>query len=307
MKALVCEMCNSSDILKQDGYFVCQSCGMKYSPEEAKKMMVEGTVKFDNSEFVQKYLLNARRAKKKEDWEETEKYYNMVEQNDPTNVEAIFYSSYGKAKASLVDDNIFKREAVFKTLINSVSVLDDNFDPEKSRELVPIIAQITTDVISLLGSEFVYNIRRDSYGIQVYNDSSRTYKLFVSTAFQMLDTLEEIFRKVPVEDKDVNIFILKQELRIARALSVSRAVNIQAKRMANKMIPRIEERIKTLNPVFQTTADKYYQKHPRQKPGSSNTQTWKIALWAIFGISAIFVGSCFICFILYVFLLMMMG
>lgn len=307
MKALVCEMCNSSDILKQDGYFVCQSCGMKYSPEEAKKMMVEGTVKFDNSEFVQKYLLNARRAKKKEDWEETEKYYNMVEQNDPTNVEAIFYSSYGKAKASLVDDNIFKREAVFKTLINSVSVLDDNFDPEKSRELVPIIAQITTDVISLLGSEFVYNIRRDSYGIQVYNDSSRTYKLFVSTAFQMLDTLEEIFRKVPVEDKDVNVFILKQELRIAQALSVSRAVNVQAKKMAYKMIPRIEERIKTLNPVFQTTADKYYQKHPRQKPGSRNTQTWKIVLWAIFGMSAIFVGSCFICFILYVFLLMMMG
>lgn len=36
------------------------------------------------------FLENARRAKAKEDWEECEKYYNMVEQYEPTNIEAIF-------------------------------------------------------------------------------------------------------------------------------------------------------------------------------------------------------------------------
>ena len=44
MKQLKCEMCGSTDLIKQDGVFVCQSCGVKYSVEEAKKMMVEGTV-----------------------------------------------------------------------------------------------------------------------------------------------------------------------------------------------------------------------------------------------------------------------
>ena len=44
MKQLTCEMCGSTDLMKQDGVFVCQSCGTKYSVEEAKKMMVEGTV-----------------------------------------------------------------------------------------------------------------------------------------------------------------------------------------------------------------------------------------------------------------------
>lgn len=44
MKQLTCEMCGSTDLLKQDGVFVCQSCGTKYSVEEAKKMMIEGTV-----------------------------------------------------------------------------------------------------------------------------------------------------------------------------------------------------------------------------------------------------------------------
>ena len=62
MKQLTCEMCGSTDLMKQDGVFVCQTCGCKYSVEEARKMMVEGTVdiqgtvKVDNSTFVQKYL-----------------------------------------------------------------------------------------------------------------------------------------------------------------------------------------------------------------------------------------------------------
>lgn len=85
MSKLVCEMCNSNEVVKQDEYFVCQSCGTKYSVEEARRMMIEGvvdvqgTVKVDNSSFVEKYLANARRAYAKEDWEEVEKYYNMVE------------------------------------------------------------------------------------------------------------------------------------------------------------------------------------------------------------------------------------
>ena len=43
MKQLKCEMCGSTNLMKEDGVFVCQSCGCKYSVEEAKKMMVEGT------------------------------------------------------------------------------------------------------------------------------------------------------------------------------------------------------------------------------------------------------------------------
>ena len=41
MKQLTCEMCGSTELMKQDGVFVCQTCGTKYSVEEAKKMMVE--------------------------------------------------------------------------------------------------------------------------------------------------------------------------------------------------------------------------------------------------------------------------
>lgn len=62
MKQLTCEMCGSTDLIKDGGVFVCQSCGCKYSIEEAKKMLVEGTVevagtvKVDDSAKIGNYL-----------------------------------------------------------------------------------------------------------------------------------------------------------------------------------------------------------------------------------------------------------
>lgn len=62
MKQITCEMCGGTDLVKDGGVFVCQTCGCKYSTEEVKKMMVEGTVdvqgtvKIDNTAQIQNYL-----------------------------------------------------------------------------------------------------------------------------------------------------------------------------------------------------------------------------------------------------------
>ena len=80
MKQLTCEMCGSNDLVKQEGVFVCQSCGCKYSVEEAKKMMVEGTVevtgtvKVDNSDELENLYQIARRAKDTENNENAQSY-----------------------------------------------------------------------------------------------------------------------------------------------------------------------------------------------------------------------------------------
>ncbi|MDE6174226.1 MAG: hypothetical protein K2F88_01530, partial [Duncaniella sp.] len=31
MKALTCEMCGSTEIIRENGLYVCQACGTKYS------------------------------------------------------------------------------------------------------------------------------------------------------------------------------------------------------------------------------------------------------------------------------------
>ena len=160
MKQLTCEMCGSTDVIKQNGVFVCQSCGTKYSVEEAKRMIfegaieVQGTVKVDNSAFVEKYLANARRAKQKEDWEEVEKYYNMVEQTAPENIEAVFYSSYAKARSSLQSDDYFKQKASFEVLGNSISIIDDYFAKSNSTSQIELIKQMSEDLMTILNLSF---------------------------------------------------------------------------------------------------------------------------------------------------------
>ena len=48
MKKLQCEICGGA-LVMQDGMAVCESCGMKFSKEEVKKMVVElsGPIQID--------------------------------------------------------------------------------------------------------------------------------------------------------------------------------------------------------------------------------------------------------------------
>lgn len=215
MKSMTCEMCGNNDLIKQDGYFVCQYCGTKYTVEEAKKLMVEGTVKIDNSDFVEKYLQNARRAKQKEDWEEAEKYYNLVEQNEPTNIEAIFYSSYGKAKMSLIEDDIYKRQQVFKVLTNCVSIIDDNYAVDDSEKEEEIIKQIAADIIGIASGEFIYTQWKNGYGMVTKTNKAETYELFNGLITAFVESLDNIIK---VDNKfylhQVKVDIIKARLDI---------------------------------------------------------------------------------------------
>ena len=97
MKKLTCEMCGSTEIIKEEGVFVCQNCGTKYSVEEAKKMMVEGTVdvsgstvKIDNSDKLDNFYIMAENAYNADNKKEAEEYCNKIIENDSQNYKAWF-------------------------------------------------------------------------------------------------------------------------------------------------------------------------------------------------------------------------
>lgn len=221
MKQIVCEVCGSNDLVKEDGCFICQYCGAKYSPEEAKRLIVEvngkvdvsgSKVTVDNTSFVERSLENARRAKAKEDWEECEKYYNMVEQYEPTNIEAIFYSSYGKARMALVDSDRFKREQKIKVLKNSISVIDDNYDnsPDKYEENKLLIQNINADLLSMMNSSFVMNTVNN--GNYTSNDSSYTFDMFIELSLGMIESIEHIIGVITDKKKTIYLWqILRQQ------------------------------------------------------------------------------------------------
>lgn len=270
MKQLVCEMCGSNDLIKDGGVFVCQSCGCKYSVEEAKRMMVEGTVdvqgtvKVDNSEFVQKYLANARRAKEKEDWEETEKYYNLVEQNDPTNIEAIFYSSYGKAKSTLVDADLYKRQAAFKVLQNCVSIIDDNYRVEDGEINKAALEQISSDILLMACSSYVYTEKKNGYGIVVSSNKLETVTLFNKLGIEFIQTCLNIALKYPDDQKIEKIYFY--ELAKKHANFILENGSLRDPSSIKKLIGTCNQQIKDIATQLEREAiDTYWTQHADEK------------------------------------------
>lgn len=263
MKQLTCEMCGSTDLMKQDGVFVCQTCGCKYSVEEAKKMMVEGTidvqgtVKVDNSAFVEKYLQNARRAREKEDWEETEKYYNMVEQNAPDNIEAIFYSAYGKAKASLVDGDLYKRQATFKVLKNCISVIDEHYRVEDAAENEKAIQDMAKDLSLMFFSNFVFTEWKNGYGIVTKTNKNETYELFAQLLAQFRESV------LNIANTDDHAYLHESlKLTYTAILALNDAWNDTFKSRVSSWKAEADERIAKVRTKL---IDKYWSEHPDEK------------------------------------------
>ena len=106
MKQLTCEMCGSTDLIKNEGVFVCQSCGCKYSLEEAKRMMTEGIVEVQGAVAVNKnaelenYLQMAGNAEKTMKWRYMDIFADKALLIDPEHPLAWFYK--GTATAGLL-------------------------------------------------------------------------------------------------------------------------------------------------------------------------------------------------------------
>ncbi len=105
MKRLTCEMCGSTDLIKQDGVFVCQTCGCKYSVEEAKKMMVEvvGAVKVENTASKESLLKRAQMLLLDKDYNEAERCVEQALDIDPENADAYLCKLMARYRVTDID------------------------------------------------------------------------------------------------------------------------------------------------------------------------------------------------------------
>ena len=113
MKAIACEMCGSNDIVQQEGIYVCQYCGTKYTIEKAQKIVKDenidvagSTGRVDVSDEVRNLYQLARRAKNKSDAENATKYYEMILLKDSDSWEAVFYYEYFRVMVCKVCDTV---------------------------------------------------------------------------------------------------------------------------------------------------------------------------------------------------------
>lgn len=137
MQALKCEMCGGNDIVKQDGLYVCQHCGTKYSIEEAKKLMSGVKVVIDNSGSVQNYLTLAQNALEAKNNKEAENYCNKIIEINPNIAEAWLIKGEAAGWQSTVANQRFEEACTcFKKSLD-IDDSDDNKAKviEKSKEL----------------------------------------------------------------------------------------------------------------------------------------------------------------------------
>lgn len=151
MKAMQCELCGATDIVKDDEFFVCQSCGMKYTLESAKKMMiegvvqVEGTVKVDKGDEIDNNLQSALNHYHDGDYEQADKLFSRVLSNQPDNPIATLYHGLCMGWQGSYEDNKMKvTEAAF---MRSVKYGHGYFGP--SEEGIRFYVDALTDYFAL--------------------------------------------------------------------------------------------------------------------------------------------------------------
>lgn len=107
MKQLVCEICNGTSFVKEVGSFVCQSCGMKYSSEEAKKIINGTNAPTEIKKEIQVKVENAIREFNSNNLKQAYAMLSDVLNIEPENTDAIIYKALALGwQATLSDPKI---------------------------------------------------------------------------------------------------------------------------------------------------------------------------------------------------------
>jgi uncharacterized Zn finger protein (UPF0148 family) len=202
MKKTNCELCGDNQLIKQDGVYVCQNCGTKYSVEEAQKMMADnvieraGSAKVDSSDKLSNLYQLARRAKNDNNAESAAKYYDMILIDDPNSWEAAFYVVYFKAMGCKIAQIQSAAVSVNNCIDTVLELIKDNAHGEVEQE--EAINEIAMRIIDV--SIMLYNGAKNHYnGIDIQIRSKYTqeyiYNAFASfnAIYHLGNLLENIF------------------------------------------------------------------------------------------------------------------
>ena len=245
--AFVCEICGGTEIIKQEGTFVCQGCGMKYSAEEVRKMMTGGTidvsgstVKVDTSQKLKNLKQLAHRAKENNDSDAAAKYYEQIMLEDPNDWEASFYSVYYAAhniKLSQMASGLNKVRNCLDTVFH---LIHDNV-PENEWE--PAYLEVINAALAYNNLMFA-NI--DRVGVSnIFDSSSELHEFFeagdllrftcadgVDNIFHDYVNAEKLYKTVTKsEDKERDIDkIVEKRLKVLEEASRQQAIKQKRER-----------------------------------------------------------------------------
>lgn len=209
MKKLTCEMCGGSDLLKEEGVFACQSCGTKYSVEEARKMMIDGTVEVtgkvsvDNTAKLDNLFKVARRAKDDMNVEQAFKYYEQITLENPNSWEATFYIAFFSAVQKYRKHEIGPPISLIRNCLDSVFDLIENIEDgdEQRAASQEVIEKVNTIASLLLDSiQQDYDSEKEAFDRKYSQAETSVTNMLVKASFNAENKAERSKKQGWVED-----------------------------------------------------------------------------------------------------------
>lgn len=263
MKQLTCEMCGGTDLVKQDDLFVCQTCGTKYSVEEAKKLVVE----VDNSKKMANLYERARQSLAVDDLEHAAEYYKQILDEDPNDWEAYFYSYLGETTSFTNGQAGSVATKLGNTIPAAYDMAIKTDKVEEISERLKTITTQTTSRIKGIASSGASLLRQYEGGIilspagKVKVDMyKRMRDIVVNTIVSCVLALasieikiEEIAKSdIKINEKDIKeclLTIKRARFDIAN-WDFSPSAGIKEKLIKNEVIQKCAQEIKELDPSF---------------------------------------------------------
>ena len=220
--AIRCEICESTDIVKQDGVFVCQFCGTKYSVEDIKGMVSEtknsgesvSTLNSINSDGI---LEMAKKEYAGGNMAAVKTYVDELLKNDPDNIDGLFL----KAEIDCDFEDAFD---IIYGIVTSVQIAEKDAMIDRANE---VLAKVCDSSISIKNGSIFVNELIPKMKICGW-DYSYLYTKFIWTTIKLMNEYDieaENPYAAPYFTKDADVMIQenspylkdedKKELQIA--------------------------------------------------------------------------------------------
>lgn len=162
MKRLVCELCGGVDLVKSGDFFVCQSCGVKYTKDVARKILdININMSGYSKRQIENFMELASKALTSGNWNDALRYSQNILENDTGDYKAWLIKGAATGCLNAINGNYNLSECV-SCLTTAISCAPEEHRTEAVESAVTNIESVLVLYGNLLDGRFyIYSIRND--------------------------------------------------------------------------------------------------------------------------------------------------
>lgn len=186
MKRFRCELCGGSNLNKKNGAFVCGDCGVIYSLEEAKSLLVEVDDANEGDNRLTEYFELAQHAAKSDNWEEAESYCDRILEIDENDYKAWLLKGEAEGWQSTVIRQRIVDAAV--SFVKAYNAAPDNAKASVRSSAITKMRQLDVMFAKLWVSDYKARLGRKEFA-STFVDACLSPILLASAACEQMEAV----------------------------------------------------------------------------------------------------------------------